>query len=201
METREADSDELLNSLGAGDADAEAALFARHRDRLKRMVARRLDRRLAARLDPSDVVQEVYAKAHQRLPGYLATRPIPFYTWLRQLAVEHISKLHEWHMRTQKRGIGREVPQLPADSAAELAEHLAVQSEGPSERLQNRESRAAVQAALLQLREMDREVLLLRFVEDLSIQEIAAVLDLSPSAVKQRQARALLRLKSLLREI
>ena len=58
----------------------------RYRDRLRRLVAVRLDPRLAARADASDVVQEALADAARKLDGYLRDRPIPFYPWLRQLA-------------------------------------------------------------------------------------------------------------------
>ena len=50
--------DALLRPPGLGDDAARTELLARHRDRLRRMVAVRIDRRLAARVDPSDVVQE-----------------------------------------------------------------------------------------------------------------------------------------------
>jgi RNA polymerase sigma-70 factor, ECF subfamily len=193
-----ADSDELLESVSRGDAQAESQLFARHRERLKRVVAKRLDSRLRARLDPSDVVQEVYALAHARLPIYLAERPIPFYSWLRQLTVERVSKLHEWHMRSQKRCVSREWTEISEGSLADLAERLAAPTSSPSERAEKRELQVRVQAALLRLREIDREVLHLRFVDQLSILEIAAVLDLAENAVKQRQLRALLRLKIML---
>ena len=58
--------------------------------------------------------------------------------------------------------------------------------------------RQRVQQALSQLGEADREVLVLRYLEDLSTAEIAAVLELTESAVKMRQLRALQRLRDLL---
>ena len=73
------DTHELLRRATAGDASAETALLARHRDRLRHMVAIRFDERIAARVDPSDVVQDVLAKAARDLPGYLQSRPLPFY--------------------------------------------------------------------------------------------------------------------------
>ena len=139
--------------------------------------------------------------AHQRLAKYLVDRPIPFYAWLRQLAVERLNKLHEWHVRTQKRHIGREALQIPEDSAADLAKRLVAIGRSPSEQAQRRELHTRVQAGLLQLREIDREVLLLRFVEQLSIHEIAAVLEISEVAVKVRQYRALQRLKKQLDDL
>jgi DNA-directed RNA polymerase specialized sigma24 family protein len=58
------------------------------------MVAVRIDPRLAARVDPSDVVQETLTEAHRRLDDYLAARPVPFYPWLRQLVRDRLADLH-----------------------------------------------------------------------------------------------------------
>ena len=90
MATTNPDTDLLLDRAAAGDGRARQELLARHRKRLRRMVALRLDRRLAARVDPSDVVQEALADAARKLDGYLRDRPLPFYPWLRQLAGERL---------------------------------------------------------------------------------------------------------------
>src|SRR3954468_22002925 len=102
------DTKELLRQAGRGDPSARQQLLARPRDRLRRMVAVRLDPRLAARVDPSDVVQEALLDAAQKLDGYIRTRPVPFYPWLRRLAWEHLVKLHERHLRAGKRSVLRE---------------------------------------------------------------------------------------------
>ena len=52
------DTEKLLDRAGAGDWTARQQLLMRHRNRLRQMVALRIDRRMAARVDPSDVVQE-----------------------------------------------------------------------------------------------------------------------------------------------
>ena len=75
-----ADTEQLLQQAARGDAAARGQLLQRHRQRLKRMVAVRADPRLAARVDPSDVVQEALAEAARRLDGYLHERPLPFYS-------------------------------------------------------------------------------------------------------------------------
>ena len=72
------DTEELLQRAGDGDPSARQQLLSRHRDRLRRMVAVRLDPRLAARVDPSDVVQEALMVADQKLGAYLKDRPVPF---------------------------------------------------------------------------------------------------------------------------
>ena len=83
-------------------------LLEQHRDRLRRMIAARLDRRLAPRLDPSDVVQETLADAARRLPDYLRDRPLPFYPWLYRLAADRLARTHRDHVASTVRGIGRE---------------------------------------------------------------------------------------------
>src|SRR5215470_6717040 len=93
------DTEELLRRSQAGDRDARGALLQRHRKRLRRMVALRLDRRLASRLDPSDVVQDVLAAADRRLDEYLSERPLPFYPWLRQIAWDRLVYEHRRHVR------------------------------------------------------------------------------------------------------
>ena len=113
------DTEQLLERAGRGDPTARQQLLTRHRDRLRRMVALRLDRRLAARVDPSDIVQESLAEAHQHLSEYLRDRPLPFYAWLRQFAWERVAKQYERHVRAQRRSVTREeAPPLPDESVA-----------------------------------------------------------------------------------
>jgi RNA polymerase sigma-70 factor (ECF subfamily) len=200
MTARKADCDELLDRVGRGDRAARQELLARHRGRLLQMVAVRMDPRLRARFDPSDVVQEALASAAQKLSDYLRRRPLPFYPWLRQLACEQLIDLHRRHVRAQKRSVSREQPgllDLPEDSAVLLARQLAAGS-SPSKRLLREELRSRVQAALGRLPPRDREVLVLRHLEQLSTAEIAAVLGISEGAVKTRHVRALDRLHGLL---
>src|SRR5947199_6728907 len=125
MARRDADTEELLARAGRGDSAAREQLLGRHRERLCRMVAVRLDRRLAARIDPSDVVQEALMEASRKLSNYLRQRPLPFYPWLRRLAWEHLVKLHQRHLAARKRSVTREeqgIRGLPDESPAELAE-------------------------------------------------------------------------------
>jgi RNA polymerase sigma-70 factor (ECF subfamily) len=198
------DTEQLLRQAGQGDAAARDHLLARHRPQLREAVAVRLDRRLAPRVDPSDVVQETLAEAARRLPDYLRDRPLPFYPWLRQLALDRVIDLHRHHVRAGKRSVEREecsLPPLPDESAAALAQRLFGRGSSPSARLQRREVAARVQSALLQLSERDREMLVLRHLEQLPTRDVAAVLGLSESAVKMRLLRALERLRSLLEDL
>jgi RNA polymerase sigma-70 factor (ECF subfamily) len=201
MTTRQGpDTEELLHRAQGGDLAARQLLLTRHRQRLQRMVALRMDRRLAARLDPSDVVQEALADAAGKLSDYLQRRPLPFYPWLRQLAWERLVQLHRRHVCAGKRSVTREeasVLDLPEDSAVELAGRLAAGS-SPSNHLLREELRQRVRQALSRLAPRDREVLVLRQLEQLSTREVAAVLDVTEAAVKARHIRALERLHLLL---
>jgi RNA polymerase sigma-70 factor, ECF subfamily len=179
MTPPEPDTEELLARAGEGDDRARQQVLVRHRDRLKRMVALHLDRRVSARIDPSDVVQEALADAAQKLSAYLRERPLPFYPWLRRLAWERLVKLHQHHLHARKRSARREeqpVLDLPDDSALELAKRLASSVSSPSKNLLRAELRRRVQAGLAALPPRDREVLVLRYLEQLSTKEIAAVL-------------------------
>jgi RNA polymerase sigma-70 factor, ECF subfamily len=195
------DTDQLLASASRGDASARGRLLERHRPRLKRMVAVRIDRRLATRVDPSDVVQEALLDAAARLDDYLRERPIPFYPWLRRRAAGRLADAYRRHVRAARRSVGREEPAgLPGESVLELADRLLGRESRPGAGLSRQERRAAVRAALDQLPERDREVLVLRFLEELSTADTAAVLGVGEGAVKMRVVRALGRLRDLLGE-
>src|SRR5262245_16411262 len=86
------DTGELIERASQGDASARQQLLIRHRERLRLMVALRMDARLVARVDPSDIVQEALVDATHHLDDFLRDRPLPFYLWLRRLAWEQLIK-------------------------------------------------------------------------------------------------------------
>jgi RNA polymerase sigma-70 factor (ECF subfamily) len=118
---------QLVDQAAQGDAAARGQLLHRFRHRLRAMIGLRMDRRLAARIDPSDVVQETLADAVQQLSDYLRRQPLPFYPWLRQLARDRLADFYRLHVLAQKRSVRREepwIPPLPDESAVELADRL-----------------------------------------------------------------------------
>ncbi len=201
MSQQKPDTDELLRRVDAGDTLAAGQLLQRHRDRLRQMVVVRIDPRLAARVDPSDVVQEAMAEASRKLPDYLRERPLPFYPWLRQIAWQRLVHLHTRHVKTQKRTVLREdrgyLP-LPDQSAMQLVDRLVGSGTSPSKRMVREEIRQRVSGALDQLAPQDRETVILRHLEQLAFKEIAAVLGISDAATQSRYRRAVQRLHDLL---
>src|SRR6516225_2707082 len=99
----------LLEEVNRGNAQAFNRLFARHRPALRQAIAMRLDPRLRARVDPSDVVQETQMEAFRRLADFLERRPMPFRLWLRKTAYERLLELHRHHIQRGKRSVRREV--------------------------------------------------------------------------------------------
>ena len=198
MTNQMSDTSALLDRAEAGDARARQELLTRHRDRLSRMVTVRFDRRLAARVDPSDIVQETLADAAGRLDQYLLERPIAYYPWLRHLALDRLDKTFRRHT-ADRRDIAREEPTaLPDESVYELAERLLAANADPVRAVQRKERKAQVRSLLDQLPAADREVLALRFLEQLSTSETAEVLGTTQGAVRLRLMRALQRLRSQL---
>src|SRR5262245_43805993 len=82
------ETDELLEAVRRGERQALDRLLGRHRAELRAFVALRLDPRLAARVDPSDVVQDAQVAMVRRLDDFLRRRPMPFRLWARKTAYE-----------------------------------------------------------------------------------------------------------------
>jgi len=174
-------------------ADEAGDRLVQYRERLLRFVRGRLDRRLRGRVDASDIVQEACAEATRRFAEF--DRSVPLYVWLRFLTQQRLALTYRQHLGTRQRDAGREVP------ADLLAEHLAASQTSPSGAAVKAEQRERLRSALEAMPAVDREVLALRHFEQMSNQEVAAVLGLSLSAASHRYARALLRMKSVMTEL
>jgi RNA polymerase sigma-70 factor, ECF subfamily len=202
MENNSADSVDLIERARAGDREALNALLSRHRGRLRRMVEMRLDARLHARLDASDVVQEAFVEVAGRLDEYLRDPRLPLFLWLRLVVGERLLRLHRQHLGTQMRDAGREVSlyrgALPAASSAALAAQLLGRFTSPTQAAVRAERILRVQEALNALDPVDREILSLRHFEELTAAEAARVLGIEESAAAKRYFRALRRLKEVL---
>ncbi|TWU29760.1 sigma-70 family RNA polymerase sigma factor [Bythopirellula polymerisocia] len=194
------DTDQLLDSVCQGHSSAVATLLTRHEQRLRRMVNLRIDPRLAARLDPSDVVQDTLAEAHRRLPGYASDRQIPFYPWLRGIAWDKLIAMTRRHIDAECRSVRREASplELSGDSRMVLVDHMLATGATASEQALRQEVRDRVQQALSALPPAAHEVIVLKHLEELSVPEIAAVLGIDQQAVYSRYRRAVQRLHQLL---
>ena len=198
---RDGDGDETLELLlqaRDGDVSALERVFGRHRDELRRVVARRLEPELRGRFDPSDVVQEAQIEALERLPDFVGRRPMPFRDWLFRTAFQRLSKLRQ-HAQAARRDVGRErEPVYGDDAGGGECRPMAADGPTPSEHLAERERCSRLTCLLGRLSDPDRTILELRVFEGLSYEEVGDRLAIEPAAARKRYGRALLRLRVLL---
>lgn len=192
----------LLRRVREGDEDALIVLFARHRDRLKRMVRFRLDRRLQGRVDASDVIQEAHIEVLRRAEEYVREPSMPAFLWFRFIVGERLLHAHRRHLGTQMRDAGQEISlhqgAFPQATSVSLAALLLGRLTSPTQAARRAEMQVRLQTILNQMDPIDREVLTLRHFEELSNSETARVLGLEKTAASNRYIRALKRLKEVL---
>ncbi|HVC98566.1 MAG TPA: sigma-70 family RNA polymerase sigma factor [Pirellulales bacterium] len=195
---------ELLAQARLGDVAAVNSLLDRHREALRRMVALRMDRALQQRVDASDIVQDTLMEANRRLREYLSDPRMPFHLWLRHIARDRLIDAHRRHRAAARRSVDREQPLVAPgyldQSTMDLAAQLCDRELTPAAAATRHEMERRFQAAIEQLDEHDREVILLRHFEQLSNQETAQVLGLSEPAAGMRYLRAVRRLRAMLNE-
>ena len=195
----------LTDRARQGDEEALAQLFSMYRDKLRRMVQVRLDRRIQARADPSDVLQETYLDAVIRLRHLTENPSMPVFLWFRLLVRQRLIDLHREHLGYQIRRADREVSMnqsvSPYASSEVLAANLTGHLTSPSQKVGREELLAQVEEALERMSPVDREIITLRHFEELSNQEAAEILGIGKTAASNRYVRALKRLKELLSEI
>src|SRR5271165_3466528 len=196
------DDDDLLLRLEGGDERAMTELFTRCRERLRRMIRLRLDRRLQGRIDSSDVLQDAFLEVAHRAPEYLAQPTMPPFLWLRFLTGQTLQALHRHHLKVHMRDAGHEVSPrhhaTPQANSASLAEMLLGRLTSPTRAARRAEMQLKLQELLNAMEPLDREVVALRHFEELSNGEVAHVLGLSKTAASNRYIRALGRLKEML---
>lgn len=194
----------LLCHVRMHDPQALAELFARHRERLRKMVRLRLDGRLRGRISSSTILEEVSRDVEQRIGEYLSDRSRSFYLWLRQVTGERLQQLHRQQLGKAAVEVGEEIHlhsgAMPEVNAASMAAQLM------GDRASNQAALRAdlllqLQTALNGLDPLDRELLALRHFEELNNEATAAVLGMEPAAANIRYLQALKRLNEILRSI
>lgn len=199
------ETQELLRHVEKGDPQAVNQLLARHRDALRRMVEFRLDPAIARRVDASDIVQETLVEANRRLSDYVKNPAMPFHMWLRYIARDHVIAAQRRHMVAQRRSVDREKsladPAFSDCSSVELAAQLSAAGLTPAAAAIRHELERRFRAALEEIPEEDREIILMRHFEQISNQDAAKALGLSEPAASMRYLRALRKLRSLLADL
>lgn len=198
-----ASTQRLLAQAGDGEEAAVNELIERHRESLRRMVAGRMDRGMAQRVDASDIVQDTLIEAHRRLSDYIKDGSMPFHLWLRHIAKDRLIDAHRRH-RAQRRDVGREQAMRAAGTAdrssLDLAAQLCDMELTPAAATLRKELETRFWSAIENLDEQDREIVLMRHQEQLGNSEVAEILGLSQPAAGMRYLRAIRKLRVVLGE-
>ena len=187
-----------IDELRRFGEQALAEEFARHQDRLERIIDLRLDPRLSGRVDAADVVQEAFIEARKRLSRFLENPTVSILVWLRGVALDTLIHVHRRHL-AKIRNAGREVSihrsMLPQVSSLSMASHLVGDLTSPSQAAIRQETVQRVEEALEGMDSVDKEILILRHFEQLSNNEAASVVGVKKAAASRRYMRALKRFR------
>ena len=206
MNSQQDEASELLRRAVDGDEPALAALFAMYRQRLRRMIRLRLDRRLQGRVDASDILQDAFVDVVEQWTSYLEKQDeMDFFLWLRLVTGQRMMRVHRQHLGAARRDVGREVSlykgALPQATSMSLAAQLLGQFTSASQAAMRAEMQVKLQEAINSLDEIDREIIAMRNFEELTNSEVAECLSLSKAAASNRYVRALARLQNVLESI
>ena len=196
----------IIADLTDNRDEALAKYFSQIRDRLEKIVKFRLDYRLNGRVSKSDVIQETYVRAAQRLDSYLKKPEMPFFVWIRLETQQHMLDIYRKHFEAEKRDVRKEIsfnqPRRhdAGQTSMALAAHLVAEMTSVSQLIEKSHQIEMLQDSLNTMSELDREVIALRHFEELSNIETAEVLGIETSAASKRYLRALKRLKEILEE-
>lgn len=195
------DDGELAGRLGRGDLEALVEIFERNRPRLRRMVECRMDRRLARRIDPDDVLQEAFLVAEKRVDKFDAQ--FSPYVWLRMIVAQTLIDGHRHHVDAKARAVRREVSRasLATPDSSLISAQFVGDLTSPSQAAQRAELKQQIESTIDTMEPTDREILLLRHFEEASNAEVAEVLGISTKSVNIRYMRALRRLRDQLQQL
>ncbi len=196
------DCDQLVARAHAGDQEAATELLGLYRNYLLLLARVQVDKTLQAKIEPSDVVQETLLEATRGFPRFRGETEAEFLAWLRRILANAAVTMIRRFKIAQSRDIHREESfrrDLDHTSMV-LGRLLPACDMSPSRIASGKEEVVKLSNALAQLPNEYREVLVLHHLEGRPVAEVAARMDRSISAVKGLRARAIVKLRELLKE-
>lgn len=174
----------LVEQAKAGDRGAYDRLFALAADRARLYIRCRLGPKLRTRLDSMDVLQEAYVEGHRAFARFEYRGDDAFAGWLCRIIENRIRGLADFHDAQKRTPPGKPLP------VSIVLEREAALRTGPVSAADKAGARDRLAAGLEGLEPEHREVLLLRFFQDLTLQEIANLLGRSEPAVRRLLGKA-----------
>jgi RNA polymerase sigma-70 factor (ECF subfamily) len=188
-----------LAAARAGDAAARERLFDACRSFVATAARCHLQRRLRAKVDASDVVQQSLLEAHRGFDGFAGDTPQEWLGWLKRIVAHNAFDAAKRYRGTAKRDAGREVPLAAHDDASHGWHEPPIDpASSPSARAIRWEQELLLAAAMEALADDHREVLFLRNIERLPFEEVARRMGRSSGACRMLWMRAIADLKERL---
>jgi RNA polymerase sigma-70 factor, ECF subfamily len=191
----------LLVEARSGNAIARGELLELYRNYL-RLVARSLmSSALRVKLEPSDLVQETFLKAHREFTQFAGVSEPELVSWLRQILVRSVANQVKHHRRLSRDHQRQESLEQHLDrSSITIQRALTSSISSPSEQASRREHAVRLADALVHLPDDYREAFIRRTLEHVPFPLIATEMGRSVGAVRMLWARAVKRLTQLLGE-
>jgi RNA polymerase sigma-70 factor (ECF subfamily) len=194
-----------FSAARAGDHQHIGDLLQQYRNYLMVLAAAQIEPRWKARVSPSDIVQETMLRASRRFAQFAGQSEKEFLAWLRQILVSSLARFVEQHVLAAKRDVRRElaIEQFGAfrESLGESRSILQAKGETPSALARRSEDAAVLEQRLTQLPAVYRQVLVLRNLQGLTFEEVAARMDRTPGAVRMLWLRAIEKLRAIYRRM
>jgi RNA polymerase sigma-70 factor (ECF subfamily) len=185
----------LLAAARGGSLEALGQSLEACRRYLLAIADRQLDPDLRAKGGASDLVQETFLEAQRDFKQFQGSSPDEFRAWLRQVLLHNVGAFTRRFRTTTKRAIALEVALSADGSAAGVGDGLAESNLSPSAVAIEHEQGFALRRALERLPEESRRIVMLRFEEGRSFEEIGLLTDRSPAAARKAWSRAMERLR------
>jgi RNA polymerase sigma-70 factor (ECF subfamily) len=194
---------QLLRRAGKGDVGSIGTLLERYRNYLTLLARVQIGRRLQAKLDAADLVQEAFLRAHDRFAQFRGHTEAQFVAWIRRILAALLAEQLRHYYGTNCRNLRLEQELIVAldESAYDLEQSLIAPGSSPSQQASRREQAVILAEALARLPDHYREVIILHHLQDLGLAEVAVRMGRSVDSVKNLWIRALAQLRRLLQGV
>jgi RNA polymerase sigma-70 factor (ECF subfamily) len=184
----------LVADLKAGSEDAFAMLIAQYHQPLYSLIARSLN----DPADAADITQEVFIKVFRNIRSFHGDASLR--TWLYRIALHEASNQRRWWSRHKRQEVTIDSPYDHEEDGNGicLSATLADDGNSPFDNVAQNEVRERIEAALRQIPEAFRTVVVLREIEGFAYEEIAEILDVNLGTVKSRLTRGRSALRALI---
>lgn len=189
------DPGQWLALARAGSSEALGQALEAFRHYLLLIADRELGPDLKVKGGASDLVQETFIEAHKDFDQFRGASENDLRAWLRGLLGHRLANFARRYRQTSKRGIDREVALQTGDSSASGTGGLAGDQPTPSRELMAREELEALEQILARLPDDYRQVIKLRYQDQMPFEEIGLVMGRSADAVRKLWLRAVTRLQ------